>query len=374
MKEIPLVREKKLIQQLDSIRGIAALLIVVMHCMHFPPILPLDLFLKRADLMVDVFFTLSGFVMCINYEGRISCGEDVKKFISARFARVYPLYFLALIVALTLTLSKAVTASHGICLGKEPLPVHEVLVQSILELFLLQPLNPDGNLVHAPGWSIAAEFYIYILFAFALFLGARNKAKNENVFENKLMILLLGVSLGANFWLYHGPFSFGEKLPTWGVVRAVYGFCCGALVYSFFKDTLRQKLNGLGLFFFAALFFVIIGDTYGRIFVPPLSAFLLLTILNEGDFLARVLKLGWLVFLGKCSFSIYMTHYAVQRTLLANFIIGILHGGAAFGGSMSVALLTLLAYLLIVVLISFLVLKYIEIPARRRLRGFLMHD
>ncbi len=100
---------------LDSLRGIAALSIVVWHWQHFfairgewmdgwrPSMEPLYVFLKPLYLQgwaaVDLFFVLSGFVFFWLYgeairEGRMGAG----RFASLRFSRLYPLHLATLLL------------------------------------------------------------------------------------------------------------------------------------------------------------------------------------------------------------------------------------------------------------------------------------
>ena len=90
---------------LTPLRGIAALLVVVFHSnldlVPFAPALPGHL-VENGWLWVDFFFALSGFIIAYVYgssfRGAVS-GSDYKKYIGARFARVYPLHLFTLVWA-----------------------------------------------------------------------------------------------------------------------------------------------------------------------------------------------------------------------------------------------------------------------------------
>src|SRR5215467_3934976 len=90
---------------LTPLRGIAALIIVIFHCnLMYRPFLPPGhtLFLDNCWLWVDFFFVLSGFIMCYVYGKKFKKSvsfSEFKKFMGARFARVYPLYFFTMIIA-----------------------------------------------------------------------------------------------------------------------------------------------------------------------------------------------------------------------------------------------------------------------------------
>ncbi|MBO9579439.1 MAG: acyltransferase [Sphingobium sp.] len=83
-----------------SLRGIAALLVVIYH-MQFGTDVRLFWevdFFRRGYLWVDLFFILSGFV--ISYTAKLGNHRwpEIKAFWQARFARIYPLHFFALTV------------------------------------------------------------------------------------------------------------------------------------------------------------------------------------------------------------------------------------------------------------------------------------
>lgn len=86
--------------QLDSIRGLAAVAIVIYHfCSVLLPAL-ISPIIARFYLAVDIFFVLSGFVMIHVYGAAFSTGiavTDVLNFLRARFARIYPLHLATLL-------------------------------------------------------------------------------------------------------------------------------------------------------------------------------------------------------------------------------------------------------------------------------------
>lgn len=93
-----------MLHQLTFTRFLAAIAIVIFHYggSAFPfqtPILK-SLF-SNANVGVSFFFILSGFVMMIAYGARQS-EINFREYFINRFARIYPIYFLALIATTTL--------------------------------------------------------------------------------------------------------------------------------------------------------------------------------------------------------------------------------------------------------------------------------
>lgn len=74
--------------QLDGLRGLAALVIMLFHLeMVFHSRGPF----VRGYLMVDLFFLLSGFVLAVSTEQKLNAGIGAFAFTKARFVRLWPL-------------------------------------------------------------------------------------------------------------------------------------------------------------------------------------------------------------------------------------------------------------------------------------------
>src|SRR5271170_7062792 len=127
------------ISSLDGMRGIAAIAVMMFHFnIFFLPQARLP-FLGRAYLSVDLFFLLSGFVMTHVYGRELASNWRAHwlKFAIARFARIYPLFALTMlvmmiIVALSATQIRLVSLS-GRSLVLQPLPA-AAMVRTKLEL------------------------------------------------------------------------------------------------------------------------------------------------------------------------------------------------------------------------------------------------
>jgi peptidoglycan/LPS O-acetylase OafA/YrhL len=80
---------------LDGIRGVAALCIVALHATRFfGEVLP------SAQMAVDLFFVLSGFVLAHAYEPRLQAGMTPVRFMCLRVVRLYPLYLLGTVLGI----------------------------------------------------------------------------------------------------------------------------------------------------------------------------------------------------------------------------------------------------------------------------------
>jgi peptidoglycan/LPS O-acetylase OafA/YrhL len=161
------------LSNLTALRGIAALLTVVYHVGMWLGVgggmlakLDQTKLIEKLYLMVDFFFVLSGFIMCYVYGKDFAdsvTGAKFRRFIGARFARVYPLHVLTLcLMALTFWVSAKV--------GLPDLPAlttENSIYSFVTNLFLLHSMNLHGwfTWVHA-SWSISTEWWMYMIFPF----------------------------------------------------------------------------------------------------------------------------------------------------------------------------------------------------------------
>ena len=83
----------KHINQLDVFRGLAALSVCAVHFTYD------SIFYKyfAQGLFVQLFFTLSGFVIAYNYYHNLNDYDSFLKFIIKRFKRLYPLHLFFLL-------------------------------------------------------------------------------------------------------------------------------------------------------------------------------------------------------------------------------------------------------------------------------------
>ncbi|WP_244409340.1 acyltransferase family protein [Streptomyces albofaciens] len=144
------------IAALDGLRLLAALMVVAYHYTaiswpwsadgsnSFPRIFP---FAAYGWLGVQLFFLISGFVICMSCWGR-----PLGDFIVSRIIRVFPAYWLAIIVT-----TLVVMLVPG---GLEPRKWHDVFVNLTM---LQEPLHAP----HVDGvyWTLFAELRFYLLLA-----------------------------------------------------------------------------------------------------------------------------------------------------------------------------------------------------------------
>lgn len=161
---------------LDVVRGLAALSIVVFHWMHFfcprvhsNPSLPvadlpfysiLFVLYQDGDMVVDLFFVLSGFVFYWLYSEKIvNRSVGLRSFLVLRFSRLYPLHFATLLLVLLLQfLYQQQTGSAFIYPHNDP--YHFGLQLGFASEWGFQ----SGHSFNGPIWSVSVEILLYAIF------------------------------------------------------------------------------------------------------------------------------------------------------------------------------------------------------------------
>jgi len=139
------------IEQLTFTRFIAAISIVIFHYGSGSFLFNneyVSFIFKKAYVGVSYFFVLSGFVMIIAYGNR----KKIKfiEYLKNRLARIYPVYFLAILLILCVKLFKNINYYN-----------------LFLNLFMIQSWVPEKALtLNIPGWTLSIELFFYVSFPF----------------------------------------------------------------------------------------------------------------------------------------------------------------------------------------------------------------
>lgn len=208
--------EHPLFLTLDGMRGVGGALVVIGHTVIFWGGLPTAS--PPIPFCVDLFFLLSGFVIAFAYEPRFATGLDAVSFLRQRFVRLYPLYFLGLVLGAGVQM-----AVHAGDAGMGP-----VLMALGPQLLMLPSpdFNGSGDLypLNMPAWTLLFELWANIVYVLIWrWLSTR---------------VLIGVVIVSAVLLAVCTISYGtlDQGPSWwnfwgGFARAMFGFFAGVLVF-----------------------------------------------------------------------------------------------------------------------------------------------
>ncbi|WP_332788226.1 acyltransferase family protein [Sphingomonas sp. GB1N7] len=291
---------------LDSLRGVCACMIVLLHFDTFGYI-SRSAFVQHSFLFVDFFFVLSGFVIAASYGDRLGEGYSIPKFMMLRLGRVYPLHIvmLALFVAWELATINIVRPS-----GRLPFSDGYTVGMIFANLGLVQTFIGHPTSWNGPAWSIAVEVWTYLVFAFGFRYLGRFLV---------LVALILAVVCGC--YLLTATDRYLNVFHEGAFARCLIGFSLGVVTFRahrYFQPRLGVTLATLlEIVAVAATIAIVVaaGASILSLAVPPLFALVILVFAQQSGAMSRVLILPPLEFLGKVSYSIYMVHlFIVFRT------------------------------------------------------------
>jgi peptidoglycan/LPS O-acetylase OafA/YrhL len=159
----------KKIPQLDAVRGLAVLL-VLMHNTDVYPALHLSLIANNGWMGVDLFFVLSGFLITgILLDAKKSEGY-FKNFYARRCLRIWPLYYSALIFMFVLVPLLRPSEAHTIFEARSaPWWSYLLFIQNFLV-----PIPSSATGLLGVTWSLAVEEQFYLVWPLVVrFFSAR---------------------------------------------------------------------------------------------------------------------------------------------------------------------------------------------------------
>lgn len=299
---------KRHYHQLDVFRALAALSVCAVH-FNF------DSFFHNHfanSLFVQLFFALSGFVIFLNYYGKIKNFIDLRLFIIKRFKRLYPLHlFFLIIFALLEVLKYLFILRYGHQSFTEAFSLNN-FNNFLLNLFFLQHFA-DFNTYNTPSWSISVEMMLYVS-AGILFL-----------FPKKYIALILALYL--LFFLYFLNNIYGATISINAYLSGLYSFLIGCFFsYLYIKKKIILKSIFFEFFYFTVLliflseiFYFKFIDKYYLYSILFAFIFYLSCYLDKDSYLFKFIFNKFFNFLGKISYSIYLSHlfifYALKQIL-----------------------------------------------------------
>lgn len=286
------------LKSLTSLRFFAAMWVVAYH--FWPNLgLPMPAVVAKGYLGVELFFVLSGFILCHVYLEGFGQGRfNYRAFLWARLARIYPVH---LAVLLGLMLLIAAAALVGISAGDKMLVWSSLPAQ--LTLTQAWGLSPLGGWNH-PSWSISAEWFAYLTFPIFAFVAWRLVNR-----PRMALVLALGLVVALNIGFQHAAgFSLTQATILWGALRIVPCFALGCAVWlSWRADLIGGKVAGLGLALVALVGVVAAALLHAPDYVAvALFGALILGLAAISTSGSSLLAQPLLVYLGEVSFAVYM--------------------------------------------------------------------
>ena len=343
---------------LTGIRAIAAYMVFIHHFNPFPDSAEtkwLHDFINEFHIGVTIFFTLSGFLIAYRYidDKKI----NYKKYLTNRFARIYPMYFL---------LTTFTFVAGAIFLNQNQ--IHDAKIY-LLNITFFRGFFTDFKFTGiAQGWSLTVEELFYLLAPISFILIKRSK-----IYLIIIPLILLTIGLVSVFFFkeinFHGFMGEMNFMLLYTFFGRSTEFFLGIFLALLYKQRPHIGFNGLftylGLFIIFLMVFILStlkGDSAYGLHHPMgivvnnilLPAFGICTffwgLLTEKTFLNKILGSKLFEMLGKSSYIFYLIHMG-----LISIVIGKTVGNQ-------------LTLFILLNILSFLLYHYLEEPINKFLR------
>ncbi|NBX03991.1 MAG: acyltransferase [Alphaproteobacteria bacterium] len=306
---------REYIPTFTSLRGIAALLIVVEHFSVFFSIIDQLGIPWKNQLWVDFFFILSGFVITLSYAHLFDNDykfKDYRTFMRRRIVRLYPAHIVTLMAMMLVEIYRVyiytemntdIIAPPFTWDSSDPRSIPTL----ITNVFLVQSWWLHKNISwNQPSWSISCEFFVALVFPLLLSWFYRTKA-----FLLPLLLCFLGYYLVI--W-----FDDPNNYINVTLLHCVLGSSCGVLLCKkYLRDKEQSKILAdstlLSIVFLLCFFYLEI--FYSDWMSIPLFCLLIYGAAHNRGYFFKILMNPILQFLGKISYSLYLTHFVVLNWL-----------------------------------------------------------
>lgn len=328
---------KRHFPELESLRGVLALLVLQLHTVDSLTALTPPLYYSVAEGAMDFFFCLSGFLITRNFVLRYS-GQITSKYFLNRTLRIWPMYFMAWPFAVFVTAAYGAWLHHGTW---EPLGTGSPAGR-VLPAFFLQNVDMyvrsytiEYTQLFMHSWSVAIEEQFYLLAPFVLVLLLRETTRSVLVITAwSIALFIIFKCLGIHHWTLVGRmsgFALGAALAVLELRSAqgdpsaarflekpvfALAFCAGVFMVSpFLTGSVTDWTGQGGRLLTASIFNPFAGFS--------LIAFALIGLIATGRVSGvpnRVLNSRFLQYVGRRSYSLYLFHvpivYAIAPALL----------------------------------------------------------
>ena len=294
--------------QLDALRAIAVLLVVIDH--WFSKYHIFNRFTDNGSLGVTLFFVLSGYLITailLNSKTEIERGGSAKQafktFYFRRSLRIFPIYYLLLIILLVINAAQM----------QEQYWWHFLYLSNFyMYVFDIFP----GQLSHL--WSLSVEEQFYLFWPAFIFLVPRSKL---------VISFVIGIVFATVFRI--ASFDLPNHMGRYLMPASLDSFCIGALLAygqlhaSYWYGWVRSNMNKLLAAFFLIFLCFIYAQTKMQtpmadyavlgVYYLLISSLFVLVIMKcsigiTNKYLAPVLNNKGLLYLGKISYGLYLYH------------------------------------------------------------------
>lgn len=306
-----------MILSMQYMRAIAALLVVIHHARFKASVYSnnsLEWF-NIGGAGVDVFFIISGFIMCHTVDTK---KVSIRKFLIARVKRIIPLYWVLTSFALLVFMlyPDKINSSGG--------------VTNITASYFLYP-STDSYLIKN-GWTLSYEFFFYALFSIGLLLSGKLR------FLLPVVLIVMLVSIGSFFGTNNAILSFMTN-------QFLLEFTFGIFLFYLYKNVTISIAVGFVFILLGVLGFYFVNQNqlnFPRVVEYGLPALLLfIGMLSFEPFFQKNKSNPFLLLfekIGNSSYSLYLLHpFVLVAATMVLLKLGLTEYGYLFVALLSIS-------------------------------------
>ena len=295
-------KEKSNLNLIQVLRGIASLLVVLLHTtVNSKEIFKkefLGSFFSFGGAGVDIFFVLSGFIITYTSAKGLTQPRKMLPFLGRRFVRIFPTYWIIFTLFILLQLAlPSFYKTH-----------YNFTASNICATLFLLPGHP---MVNGVSWTLSYELFFYALFSIAFLLPGKKLA-----FALAMLYALVIVVLALLGYNYENGNKWIDLLTSPMNIEFFMGILAAVLVRRIplayaIPLIVSGSLLFLGGGIFTDLGYRLLPTAFNRVVIFGIPSFLIITGLVKYELNKKIRIHNFLLLLGEGSYSLYLVHLPV---------------------------------------------------------------
>ncbi|MGA9192165.1 MAG: acyltransferase [Anaerolineales bacterium] len=311
-------RLPKHIPELDGVRGLAILLVLMYHYVAVP--IPsqaggslrfLRQLMSNGWSGVDLFFVLSGFLIAGLLIDHRDAANYFKVFYVRRITRIFPLYysFLAIYLILAFAAPRLGWLSQSMFVNSLPMLPYFIYVQN----FVMAANGTFGNEFLAITWSLAIEEHFYLFLPWLV-----KRSRPARLILNLAFLLIMSLALrvllgGGTFVGFVGTPWRLDALLLGAILAILFRSATTAALMRAHVRWLKLGTAALLIFFFYSSMTEPLGSldhllVFGLMYVGLIG----MVLSDTTSLTSRFFRLPPMMTLGKISYGVYLLHQLVN--------------------------------------------------------------
>ncbi len=295
-----MITVSKRIHQLDAIRGVAILAVILHNQRHQFPSLHLGRVFENGWMGVDLFFVLSGFLITGILLDTRQTPRYFTNFYARRCLRIWPLYYSVLFFMFVVVPLLRPSEGHIIFAHSSPWWAYPLFLQNFLT-----PVPTDATGLLAVSWSLAVEEQFYLVWPWVVRYCSHSQLR-------RIAISVIVLSPALRFWLsFHGVQLYSNTFCR------LDGLMAGAvLALAVRSETFHptQFVKGAWIALAVAIPLTVAAEAFHLSWIlfslsaAACAAFVYVTLFSRQRWLQVAMTNQFIVYTGTISYGLYLLH------------------------------------------------------------------